>query len=194
MDMMAVHCSAIEENGHALLISGYSGAGKSTLAGAFLNRGWKLLSDDVAMVEKRGEKICTSPAFPVRKLCRDAALRSGYELDELTYIDEDKDKFAVNCLDQFAEKEAEIEAMIVVTPYDGDSVKMEEITGKEKIEVFMQNLFIRALINQMGLEPQKFFEIMQILSVLRIYKIYRPISDPDSTVKMIENIKNCVSI
>ena len=188
LGMVAVHCSAIENQGQALLISGFSGAGKSTLAGAFLDRGWKLLSDDVAMVEKREDKLFTSPAFPVRKLCRDAALRSGYELDDLTYIDEDKDKFAVNCMDVFAKEETAVRAMITVTPYDGDDVKIEKVTGLDKIDIFMKNQFLRVLFSQMGIEPENFFEMMQMLSVLPIYRIFRPVSDPDSTGKMIQTI------
>ena len=193
-NMAAVHCSAIEMDGNALLISGFSGAGKSTLAGAFLNQGWKLLSDDVAMVARKDGKVFTSPAFPVRKLCRDAALRGGYELDELTYIDEDKDKFAVDCTDQFATNDAEVKAMVVVTPYDGDSVKVEEAKGQDKINLFMQNMFLRVLMNEMGMEPQRFFECMQILSLLPIYRVFRPVSDSDSSGKMTEKIKDYVNL
>lgn len=193
-NMPAVHCSAIEKDGRALLISGYSGAGKSTLAGAFLNQGWKLLSDDVAMVTRREDGIYTFPAFPVRKLCRDAAIRGGYELDELTYIDEDKDKFAVDCTEQFAKNEAVIKAMVVVTPYDGDDVKIEEATGQDKINLFMQNMFLRVLMGAMGMEPQRFFECMQILSQLPIYRVFRPLSDPDSSGKMTEKIEDYVNL
>ena len=48
--VLPLHGSAIAINGKAYAIIGDSGAGKSTLALAFLNRGYRLLTDDVIAV------------------------------------------------------------------------------------------------------------------------------------------------
>jgi len=48
---VAVHAAVVERNGRALLVSGESGAGKSTLCAALVLDGWRLLSDEFALVD-----------------------------------------------------------------------------------------------------------------------------------------------
>jgi HprK-related kinase A len=48
---VAMHAAVVERNGHALVISGESGAGKSTLCAALVLDGWRLLSDEFALLD-----------------------------------------------------------------------------------------------------------------------------------------------
>jgi len=50
--MFAMHGSCVCKGDMAVLISGNSGAGKSTLAARFIRHGWKLMTDDVAVIRK----------------------------------------------------------------------------------------------------------------------------------------------
>ena len=185
---MAVHCSAVAGKDGCLLLSGYSGAGKSTLAGQFLEQGWKLMADDVAMLWLCDDKLMTAPAFPVRKLCRDAALQKGYDLRELLYIDEDKDKYAVKCPEMFADGPARVKAMFVIKPYDGDEVKVQELTGQEKIRTFMKNLFLHVVFERDEMTPERFFKCLEILEKLPLYLLYRPLRVADSAREMADLI------
>jgi HprK-related kinase A len=47
---LLLHAAVVEQNGRAILLPGPSGAGKSTLCAALVARGWRLLSDEFAMV------------------------------------------------------------------------------------------------------------------------------------------------
>lgn len=49
--MVPLHAAAIEIDGEAVLMAGSSRVGKSTLAAAFVRRGYRLVSDDVAPLE-----------------------------------------------------------------------------------------------------------------------------------------------
>lgn len=185
-DEMAVHCSAVAHGDDCLLLSGYSGAGKSTLAGRFLERGWKLMADDVAVISRRGEELVTEPAFPVRKLCRDVAMRAGHDLDQLIYVDEDKDKYAIRCPEAFAGGPARVKAMFVITPYDGLAVRLQELTGEEKLQTFLENLFLHVIFRKEGMAPEKFFRCLEMLSQLPLYRLYRPLQGGDSSLEMAE--------
>jgi HprK-related kinase A len=46
---VAVHAAVLERGGLAVVLPGEPGAGKSTLSAALTNRGWRLLSDEMAL-------------------------------------------------------------------------------------------------------------------------------------------------
>ena len=48
---VAMHAAVVERNGRALIVSGESGAGKSTLCAALVLDGWRLLSDEFALID-----------------------------------------------------------------------------------------------------------------------------------------------
>lgn len=77
--LVALHAaSAVTPEGAAVLIAGDSGAGKSTLLAALLRRGWRMLGDELAIVDldERGEPI-VRPTFPEIRLWPDAVEKLG---------------------------------------------------------------------------------------------------------------------
>jgi HprK-related kinase A len=48
---VAVHAAVLERNGRTLILSGESGAGKSTLCAALALNGWRLFSDEFALID-----------------------------------------------------------------------------------------------------------------------------------------------
>jgi hypothetical protein len=47
---LVIHAAVVERHGRALIFPGSPGSGKSTLCAALINRGWRLLSDEMALV------------------------------------------------------------------------------------------------------------------------------------------------
>ncbi|PIE37793.1 MAG: HprK-related kinase A [Gammaproteobacteria bacterium] len=52
---LIIHAAVVEKNGHAIIMPAPSGSGKSTLCAALVSRGWRLLSDEHAMIATNGE-------------------------------------------------------------------------------------------------------------------------------------------
>jgi HprK-related kinase A len=48
---LIVHAAAVEKNGAALVLPGPPGSGKSTLCAGLVSRGWRLLSDELTLLE-----------------------------------------------------------------------------------------------------------------------------------------------
>lgn len=48
---LVLHCAVLEQRGGALLLHGPPGAGKSTLCAGLVSRGWRLLSDELALID-----------------------------------------------------------------------------------------------------------------------------------------------
>lgn len=54
---LLLHAAVLERGGAAVILSGKPGAGKSTLASGLLFRGWRFLSDEVAMIRTDGRLL-----------------------------------------------------------------------------------------------------------------------------------------
>src|SRR2546423_11656048 len=48
---LIVHAAVLEQGGRALLLQGPPGCGKSTLCAGLASRGWRLLSDELALID-----------------------------------------------------------------------------------------------------------------------------------------------
>jgi HprK-related kinase A len=48
---LIIHAAVVERDGRALIMPGPPGAGKSTLAAALVNRGWRLFSDEMTLID-----------------------------------------------------------------------------------------------------------------------------------------------
>lgn len=143
-DMLPIHCSVVADEKGAVLIAGESGAGKSTATTAFLKAGYTLMADDMAWAD--GEKVY--PAFPYQKLCRDVVEREGYDLDELIYIDEQKDKFLARYRGEFSTEAKTMKGFVLLHLTLGEQVTVRELAGFDRLHVYVGNLFLRKLMTK----------------------------------------------
>jgi len=60
-EFFVIHSAVIEKGGRALLLSAPPGSGKSTLCAALIHRGWRLLSDEFALIDKADGRIFPLP-------------------------------------------------------------------------------------------------------------------------------------
>ncbi len=183
--ILSIHCSALADEKGAILIAGESGAGKSTVTAAFLEKGYRLMADDMAFVEtKPGEAVWVKPAFPFQKLCRNVAMEKGYQLEELIYINEDKDKFLVPYKGDFSVEAVPVKAFIMLGVTGAQEIVTKEITGLDKFYVYANNLFLRHLLKQDKYSPAIGQKCLEMAAVVPTYYIGRP-HDKDTTEQVI---------
>ncbi len=60
-EFFVIHSAVVEKRGRALLMSAPPGSGKSTLCAALVNRGWRLLSDEFAIIDKTNGHLIPIP-------------------------------------------------------------------------------------------------------------------------------------
>jgi len=58
---LIIHAAVIEKNDKAVILPGFPGSGKSTLCAALVNSGWRLLSDELTLVDCNSGKISPVP-------------------------------------------------------------------------------------------------------------------------------------
>jgi HprK-related kinase A len=67
-DYLLIHAACVEKDGRAAIMPGEPGKGKSTLCAALVHRGWRLLSDELAVID-----VADGTIFP---LCRPMSLKN----------------------------------------------------------------------------------------------------------------------
>jgi len=58
---LAIHSAVVEKNGQAVILPGVPGAGKSTLCAALALSGWRLFSDEMALLEPDSGQLVSNP-------------------------------------------------------------------------------------------------------------------------------------
>ena len=140
------HGSALYTGEQAILLCGESGAGKSTVAMELLQRKLGFLADDTVRVHLGTMGMLAEPSYPQQKLCRDMALKCGKPLEELIYIDEERDKYAWRRQDCYR-KEAALLGKIFLLRKDAvagwqdavqntgeEAVSIQKLTGQKALE------------------------------------------------------------
>lgn len=58
---LSIHAAVVERNGKALVLPAPPGSGKSTLCAALIHRGWRLLSDELALIDPAKGDLAPMP-------------------------------------------------------------------------------------------------------------------------------------
>lgn len=172
-ETIALHGSGVIVNDEAWVITGESGAGKSTLTTRILKEGVKFLADDTVALET-GENIYALPGYPQQKLCRNAVVELGYEINRLKRIDEDREKYAVSLTERFYADKIKLGRICELTIYDGTEVQIEELQGHEKLQAFLNNMYCGITLKYSGMSPQFFTKCLQVVQTVPWYRIRRP--------------------
>lgn len=191
--ILAIHCSVVAKEDGAVLIAGESGVGKSTLTNAFLQSGYRLMADDMALVETKTEAKQTEvyPAFPYQKLCRNVVEEKGYDLSKLIYINEQKDKFLVPYEGRFDIRAARIKGFIMLGIEDCGTVTCNEIRGIERFQIIVNNLFLRHLLGPDKYKPEIGALAMKMAANVPVAYIGRPVKG-DTTEDVIREALDVV--
>lgn len=175
--ILPLHGSCVSIDGRGILITGKSGAGKSTIATALLNKGCKIITDDVAATSVNDNgKAFIYPSYPSQKLWEDALERSGRSGQKKTVIriSNDKNKFSMACNNFFDNNLTELTAVFEIIPSDMETVVMNEIVGFQKINILLHNTYRKVFLKSMDLKDWQFVTCVEIIKNIRVFRIFRP--------------------
>lgn len=148
--LLPLHANAIVIDGRAFAFTGASGAGKSTLAAWFVDRGYRILSDDVCVVgfdaggfDGRGAAVA-QPGLPRLRLWRDALDRGGRDAADYHRSFDELDKYDVPTA-------ADLSPMPLAAVYRlgrGDGGDIARLTGMAAVEALVANTYRGAIVAQ----------------------------------------------
>lgn len=174
-NMLMIHGSGVYYKGKALIISGESGAGKSSLADEMLNRGYKLMADDIVAVNQELADTYAYPAFPMRKLCLDAVVRKGLDKSKLISIpDPEREKYGIILDEEYYPQKAPLGAMVIIRKGDVENPVLEEVVGADKLKYFTASFIRKELFNKVSYLNETLMKAVKVANDLPIYVLTRP--------------------
>ena len=187
------HGSVLYTGEQAVLLCGESGAGKSTVAMELLQKKWGFLADDTVRVHPDTGGMVAEPSYPQQKLCRNMALKCGKPLEELIYIDEERDKYAWRRQDCYVKQSARL-GKIFLLRRDGaqtaqrGAVCIRNITGKETLEILSGQLYLADTYRySTGIPYELMTQLIRIAGQAGIYEVTRP-GDGDTLREVVTKI------
>lgn len=172
---VVLHGGGVSKYGKGVVVTGESGAGKSTVTDSLLGAGYDFIADDVCALSENGDRMHINMAYPQQKLCRDAAINKGYDLSELIYINEDRDKFALRLKDGYLPDGMDFDYLFELVISDGEELTFRQVTGTEKLMLLMKNIYRgEDGLEKWGVPPEYMKKCLSVAANIKAYQIARP--------------------
>ena len=128
---LALHASAVSMRGRAVVITAASTGGKSTTAAALVRRGAAMLTDDLAVIEWRGDVPFVRSGYPRLRVWDDSAAAMFGSADAVPLLTPTWSKRYVDARHAFAREAAPVGAIVVIAGRDAMPTRIRELTGHE---------------------------------------------------------------
>jgi hypothetical protein len=177
--LLPLHANAVEIDGTVVAFCGHSGAGKSTIAAWFLDRGHRILTDDVCAIgfDSYGRAVAY-PGIPRLRLWREALEASGRSPEDFEASfdgSNGRDKFDVP-----TKRESPLEPLPLGAIYL--LAKAEEGTGEQRIvplkgidavEALVSNTYRGGYLQMIGGRGAHLSTCVRVANAVSVFKAER---------------------
>ncbi len=168
-NVFVLHGSCVSYKEKSLIITGDGGAGKSTLARGFIDRGHKVVTDDLAFID---DQYYVLPSYPSQKLWQDAM--DNYGVEEFDHpIYSRQNKYNVSSKKSFLNERIPVGYVVMLCKHDG-KVKIEEVKGMDKLNLLLENAYREEFLGMYDLEVAHLQFMVKLAGHVKVYKLYRP--------------------
>jgi hypothetical protein len=179
-----LHASAVEVDGSAIGLCGPGGAGKSTTAAAFAERGFRVLSDDVLILDRLGGRFVVRPSYPIVRLWPDSAQHLCGSAEALPALTPNWEKRGLDLAERagrFQHRPLPLRAVYLLGGRDGrlDAPSMEGAAGAAGLMTLVANDFVSRV-----LEKAEVARNFDVLCQLREQILLRRITMPADLEKV----------
>ena len=180
---LVLHGTALEYQGQAVLILGHPATGKSTLAWCLLQRGWRLLSSELVVVDAQGR---VWPGLQQIKLWHDAVEALGVEWHQLPRVRRGLHRYA--CLPPalaFADQPTPIRHLYALSRDKEDSAQSQPaqvsvvhasaaLSQQQAMLILRNSAFQARAVRGMGMEPQLFTKAAALVRQISMHRLRVP--------------------
>jgi len=170
--LLVLHANGAVANGRAVLLGGLTGAGKSTTLAALLDRGYRMLSDDVTVLRLRGDGATeVVPGLARMHLTDESASAIGLDLDTLPSQPWRRWKTAVPTEPAMAMGAAPLGAVYVLRSDGAEGVRVTALAGAEKFDALLRCVYGPVLGDE---HPALFPLLSAVLKQVAVFELQRP--------------------
>lgn len=170
--LFPLHASAIEVDGKAYLFSADSGFGKSTLCQGFQNKGYKLITDDICVLDIKEGKVIVYPGYPQIKLWKDSMQFFEYDMQSSKRVRSGEDKYRINVKSNFSNKPLAIGAIFFLSVDNKSEVEIIDIRSFDKMINLKDNIY-RSFFMRVD-SVSVFYNLAKLSNGVPFYKLIRP--------------------
>lgn len=172
--ILPLHGSAVTVGGKAYAILGDSGAGKSTLTAALLQRGCRLLSDDVIPVIFDNLTPIAIPSYPQQKLWQTSLDAFGMDNSGYLQLVDRKTKYAVPVQEHFTQEATPLAGVIELVKTNEDEVKLTSVIQLEKLHLLSMHTYRSFMIPYFSLTAWHFQYAAKLAASIHVNRLLRP--------------------
>lgn len=149
--LLPLHANAIEIDGRAVAFMGHSGAGKSTMAAWFLDRGYRVLADDVCVVtmDEAGRPLAHR-GIPRLRLWREAIEVSGRTVEDYELSFDDMDKYNVPTPRPEDTRPLPLDHVYLLRKAEEGSAGVHRLGGIEAVDALVANTYRGGYVGRIG--------------------------------------------
>lgn len=170
--LLVLHGNAVEIDGACVMCLGASGAGKSTTAAGLMQRGHRVMSDDICAINAAGEIV---PGMPHIKLWQEAADILGVSTQSLDRVRPELQKYGVPLNDAFCEEPVHVKRIYVLAGHTADTVICEPLKSYDKLKALHDNTYRLPFVGAMGLSAVHFQQLSALANQVAVTRLRRPL-------------------
>lgn len=171
--LLPFHGSGIVIDNNGIIFSGVSGSGKSTLAGAFLQKGYSLITDDVSVIEIREKTPFIHPGYPRMKLWKDSLKKLEQYDENLPRVRKMLEKYRIDVTSKFVNEKVPLTTIYILNASNKEGIELKRLRGIEKFNALKNNTYRYNFIRGLQQEKLHFMYLSDIAGKLQVKKITR---------------------
>jgi len=141
---LPLHASVVAINGSAVALCGHAGAGKSTLAAMLAAHGFRVIADDLCIVDARGgEEVSVLPNSVRLQLWCDALARLGVSTKDLNRVLAHTDRYYLDSGSDIPSKPHKLAAVVLIARHGIPLASLERLRGARAMDALLGSVHTR---------------------------------------------------
>ena len=175
--LLVLHASSVQTPNGAVVFAGVSGAGKSTILSAFLQRGYALISDDLAAVHPNGDgQLVIEPSIPRARLWIDSAKRLGVPTNLLQPEQSECEKYVLPVPNFSSSAVALHRIYLLNSEHLVTTINLELLPPFQAFKALVQNTFWQRFLKGLGMQAVHFGLVAAAAEQAPVIRVTRPVT------------------
>jgi len=169
--LIPIHGSAIKTGNSATIFSGPSGAGKSSIAACLIQEGFRILSDDISVINNKNE---VAPGYPKMKIWEDVLNKLKIPKTNLLKIRPSMEKFHYPYTENFYNNPLKVKRIIIINSKNTPGFELEQLNGIAKYNAVRHNTYRYRFFEGLNKQQNHFILLNKLLPTIEVFRILRP--------------------